>query len=251
MKLVKVNARVTFVVWVLECVANLSVAILWVFVYGTTTFGTLTNSMMWYYLIISYTFLMNTSYNKDRIIEDGWKIVILNSMKSILHRIHQIDQCISGSSINDSINSACQNLGENNPDSQDITQNEKRNIPKNSEPNKKYLKPRNDLRRSPKPDIFIIYNPENQHSPLSHSSKYEPGDLEQIHIRNSNTSSMHHSRASAMSSSSSTVSEYDDQNRPLSNRVKIGKKLLTEMEQCLGDENEFLHYFFIYLLPVG
>ena len=126
MKLVKVNARVTFVVWILECIANLSVAILWVFVYGTTTFGTLTNSMIWYYLIISYTFLMNTSYNKDRIIEDGWKIVILNSMKSILHRIHQIDKYISGSSTNDSIHSVNQNLGQNKPNSQGTTQIEKR-----------------------------------------------------------------------------------------------------------------------------
>ena len=68
MKLVKVNAWVTFVVWILETCANISVLIVWVFVYGTTSFGTLTNSMIWYYIVISYTFLMNTSYNKDRII---------------------------------------------------------------------------------------------------------------------------------------------------------------------------------------
>ena len=186
---------------------------------------------------------MNTSYNKDRIIEDGWKIVILNSMKSILHRIHQIDKYISGSSTNDSIHSVNQNLGQNNPNSQDTTQNEKRNSPKNSEPDKKHLKPRNYLRRSPKPDIFIIYNPETQTSPISHSSKYEPGDLKQILIRNRNASSKHHSRALAVSSPSSTISEYDEQNRPISYRVKIGKELLTEMQQCLGDENEYIHYF--------
>ena len=83
MNLVAVNARVTFVVWILETIANISVLILWQLVYGTTTFGTLTNSMIWYYLIISYTFLMNTSYNKDRIIEDGWKMIIMNALKSI------------------------------------------------------------------------------------------------------------------------------------------------------------------------
>ena len=79
-KLVKVNTRVTLVVWVLESIANICIAIFWVAIYGTTDFGTLTNSMIWYYLLISYTFLMNTSYNKGRIVDDGWKPVLLNSI---------------------------------------------------------------------------------------------------------------------------------------------------------------------------
>ena len=82
---------------------------------------------------------MNTSYNKDRIIEDGMKIVLLNSMKSIRYKIHQIDKYISGSSTNDTVHSVNQNLGQNKTNSQDTAQNEKRNIPKKSEPNKKYL----------------------------------------------------------------------------------------------------------------
>ena len=79
-QLVKVNARVTLVVWILESIANVCIVILWVFIYGSTSFGTLTNSMVWYYLLISYTFLMNTSYNKNRIVDDGWKTVLLNSI---------------------------------------------------------------------------------------------------------------------------------------------------------------------------
>ena len=79
-KLVKVNTRVTLVVWVLESIANICIAIFWIAIYGTTDFGTLTNSMIWYYLLISYTFLMNTSYNKGRIVDDGWKPVLLNSI---------------------------------------------------------------------------------------------------------------------------------------------------------------------------
>ena len=93
MKLVAVNARVTFVVWILETIANISILSFWVFVHGTSSWGknyAVTNALMWYYLIISYTFLMNTSYNKDRIIEDGWKIVIMNSLMSILYRIRKI-----------------------------------------------------------------------------------------------------------------------------------------------------------------
>ena len=79
-KLVKVNTRVTLVIWVLESIANICIIFVWVYVYGTTSFGTLTNSLVWYYLLISYTFLMNTSYNKNRIVDDGWRPVLLNSI---------------------------------------------------------------------------------------------------------------------------------------------------------------------------
>ena len=77
---VETNARVTFVVWILEICANVCIIIVWVFVYGKTTFGTLTTNMVWYYLILPHTFLMNTSHNKDLIVENGWKTTIKNAM---------------------------------------------------------------------------------------------------------------------------------------------------------------------------
>ena len=36
--------------------------------------------MLFFHIIIPYTFLMNTSYNKDRIINDGWETVLLNPL---------------------------------------------------------------------------------------------------------------------------------------------------------------------------
>ena len=79
MRVVAVNAKVTFVIWLLEFLAMFSIAIVWVFVVGSTSFVTLTNSMIWMHVLIPYTFLMNTSYNKGRIIDEGWKSVITNS----------------------------------------------------------------------------------------------------------------------------------------------------------------------------
>ena len=72
------NARVTLVIWILDTIGNISIVIVWVAIHGRTTFGTLTNSMLWYYLILPYCFLMNTSYHKSRIVDNGWKSVILN-----------------------------------------------------------------------------------------------------------------------------------------------------------------------------
>ena len=80
---VAVNARINAVLWLLELVANFCILIVWVFIVGSSSPVGLTNSMLWYYMILPYTRLMNTAYNKDRIIDDGWNSVILNSVKSI------------------------------------------------------------------------------------------------------------------------------------------------------------------------
>ena len=82
-----VNARITAVVWGLEFIAILCVVVIWIFIVGTSSTGGLTNAMAWYYVILPYTLLMNTEYNKDRVIDDGWKSVVLNSVKSLFRCI--------------------------------------------------------------------------------------------------------------------------------------------------------------------
>ena len=77
---VAVNARLTLVVWALECMANVCIVIFIVFIYGKTNVTTLTIELLWYYLILPYMYMMNTSFNKERIIDDGWKTVIQNSL---------------------------------------------------------------------------------------------------------------------------------------------------------------------------
>ena len=86
MKLVDVNARVTLVIWILETIVNIAILISYV-ILGQTSLGNTTLAMTCYYVIISYTFLMNTSYNKDRIIESGWKIVVFNAISGIFTSI--------------------------------------------------------------------------------------------------------------------------------------------------------------------
>ena len=81
---VAVNARIAAVLWILEIAANLCIVFLWLFIIGSSSSIGLTNTMLWFYMIIPYTRLMNTKYNKDRIIDDGWKSVIINSVKSVI-----------------------------------------------------------------------------------------------------------------------------------------------------------------------
>ena len=94
---VAINARIAAVLWILEIAANFCIVFLWLFIIGSSSSIGLTNTMLWYYIIIPYTRLMNTTYNKDRIIDDGWKSVIINSVKSIINffgvrSIQQIEQ---------------------------------------------------------------------------------------------------------------------------------------------------------------
>ena len=69
---VKVNAQVTFVIYILETVANLSIFVVWFFVNHGNNNLTLTLSVLWFNVILPYTFLMNTSHNKNLVADDGW-----------------------------------------------------------------------------------------------------------------------------------------------------------------------------------
>ena len=88
-KKVEVNAKVTFLIWILECVANLCIVVVWFLVYGRTTSGLLTLGLLWYFVILPYTHVMNTSANKDRILDDGCKNAFRNAfilpLNNIIH----------------------------------------------------------------------------------------------------------------------------------------------------------------------
>ena len=235
MKLVAVNARVTFVVWILETIANISVLSFWAFVHGTSSWGknyNVTNAMMWHYLIISYTFLMNTSYNKNRIIEDGWKIVIMNPLKSILYRIHKLNNYFSSPNHQTDVQNILGNSSSNstlNDQVKDSSQNPK-------------------LDRTLSSDIFVISRLEIEHFPTSHTSNFVDltiEDLEEVVCTRSSEQAILKHELRLLSPSSSMDTEYDpyDCNRPINYRVQKGKEILSEMQRRLNNENAYIHYF--------
>ena len=73
---IKVNVQITFVLWLMESVANI-VNIVAVFAggIGQTIF---TLNMIFYLIILPYSYLQNTSYNKCRIAEEGWQNILRN-----------------------------------------------------------------------------------------------------------------------------------------------------------------------------
>ena len=78
MEKMKVNAQVTAVTTILESVGCLVIFITWAFITKFSGYTTLIQSILLYFVLLPYAFLMNTSQNKARIIEHGWTNVIRN-----------------------------------------------------------------------------------------------------------------------------------------------------------------------------
>ena len=76
----EVSAQVTFVTWLLECFANLCIIVVWMFVYNATSAGTTTLGMLFYYLILPYTYLMNSSHNRNLVVGNGWRNTFRNAV---------------------------------------------------------------------------------------------------------------------------------------------------------------------------
>ena len=77
---VKVNANVTFIMWIFEWLANVLLSVAW-FIFGLRRHGTGLMVIGWYYILLPNFFLMNTPHNKDRIIDDGFKNTIRNGLR--------------------------------------------------------------------------------------------------------------------------------------------------------------------------
>ena len=76
-KKVWVNAQVTGTIAFIEMILTVLYVVMIAY-YGSSHFTTLLILMVLYDVILPYAFLMNTSHNKNRIIELGWKNVLKN-----------------------------------------------------------------------------------------------------------------------------------------------------------------------------
>ena len=78
MKKLFVNAQVTATISLIEMGTNVLHTTLLKYFRGTN-FYNLLQSMIVYDIVLPYAFLMNTSHNKKRIVESGWKNVLKKS----------------------------------------------------------------------------------------------------------------------------------------------------------------------------
>ena len=76
----KVNADVTFAIWILECFGYFVIVIVWAIGAFLKVDIILEYIIVVYYVMLPHTYLMNTSHNKDRIIDEGLKTIIKNAL---------------------------------------------------------------------------------------------------------------------------------------------------------------------------
>ena len=84
MRKLLVNAQITATISIIEGIINIAY-IITVALTVRTSYGTLIYLLILYMLVVPYSFLMNTSHNKERIIEHGW----INIVKNILGRFYK------------------------------------------------------------------------------------------------------------------------------------------------------------------
>ena len=80
MRKVKVNAQVTFVIYILESVANFSIFVFWFFIFQKNNDLSLVLGIFWFHIFLPYTFLQNTSHNKNLVLDEGWGNTIRNTI---------------------------------------------------------------------------------------------------------------------------------------------------------------------------
>ena len=206
---VAVNARITAVLWLLEFAANFSVVLVWIVINGSSSHGGLTNSMSWFYVILPFTHLMNTSYNKDRIIDDSWKSVILNAVKSLFWFISK---------------RTTSEVEKNN--SKEGTSNDERIPIENKQAKESHLQ---------ESDISIISidnkKKETNMNPCTSNGKHSTTDANKV-------------RRSVCNQSSTDSESNGFKNAPVkSQRLKKGESLLSGMWHNINNEEAYNHYF--------
>ena len=78
----KVGAQVTAVITSLEAIGNFICAIIWISIRHRRRIAIDTDSLilrlLLYFVLLSYAFLMNTTHNRNRVVEEGWYNVFKN-----------------------------------------------------------------------------------------------------------------------------------------------------------------------------
>ena len=244
MRIVAVNAKVTFVLWLLEFLAVFFIALAWVFIAGSTTLGTLTNSMIWLHVLIPYTFLMNTSYNKGRIIDEGWKTVVQNSfffIKNCFSRRRELQY-----SPNLEHRSSLKNCNKNQ-----IKSNRKKNqvcsskLDHDNEPST-LAQPSNAPIKNAS-EISIIATREYDITPSETQTLCQIEDLEPTPGNSLRYSNRSRRRKINLMEQKSSLDSEEESNNPYiqgtTSSVILGEKILSKMAENLNYEDAYIHYF--------
>ena len=234
MRKVKVNAQVTFVIYILECMANLSLLIFWIFVNGMTSAITVTIGIVWFHIVLPYTFLMNTSHNKNLLTEDGWWNTIRNAVgffgnfdgatpRPIVPRLETPKSSLQLRQLQQELSHG---------DVQVTSMSNTSSLMVNSKP---------PCKQNANPNIFLISKPENIQQHNSRKSHCITGALASTREKVLNfEDSRKEPKRPIMKQTSS--SDEENQTPQTNHHLYLGEKIMCNMLIYIDNEDEYLHY---------
>jgi hypothetical protein len=104
MRKVQVSAQVTATITLLEVLSNSVHVVIWYFIAARDGYATLTQGMLFQFVILSYAFSINTGDNRSRVVDHGWA----NVFKHVL-------QCGNSSLLNENQEQPNQRPPQNGP----------------------------------------------------------------------------------------------------------------------------------------
>ena len=234
MRKVKVNAQVTFVIYILESVANFSILVVWVFVIGMSSEVTVTMGVVWFHIVLPYTFLMNTSHNKNLLTDDGWWNTIRNTVgiPGIFNfsTPEPILSCLDTLRSSLQVNRRQQEIGHG--DVQGTTVRNSSYLQVNSRP---------PCKQSSSDSIFLISKPEDVQQPSFSGSSNIPGRsaCTRQEVLNSRDRRM---RQKLPTTKQTSATDDEDQSPQKSHHLCLGEEILCNMIIHIDNEDEYLHY---------
>ena len=229
---VEVNAEMTMIIWIMESIANFCVMVGFIVASGKPYTSNLTTVILWYYVILPYTFLMNTSYNKDRIINDGWKSVILNVLIKPYLFFKNASSVEGPSSPNQSLNRSTENFNKNR---NNLDQESNKTLETSSEAFK--------FNQPSKMKIFTISTKDLNSTKIQSIQRLEIEDLDAVPSTSRNKIDiLTPNKAKGLSNrSASSDSEPEDYSKNF--RLRIRQKIFENMLEQIEKEDVYFHFF--------
>ena len=226
---VEVNAQVTFAIYILETLALVSVVIVWFMIRKNEI--SMTISFISFYVLLPYTFLMNTDYNKNLITEYGFFNTIRNAL-----RIPCYAKAVTESQTRSEKKVGKQQEVEESAGPLSASKSRVKEIRISLEDKLNYSSIQS-------PDIFIVsrsvenveWSPWNANNDVFNFSQDPCCSHSISHVS-------HHERSSTSDERNTSITDEETSNSPINRHLYLAETILSKMVENMNNEKNYIHY---------
>ena len=225
---VQVNAQVTFAIYILETLALVSVVVVWFMIRKNEI--SMTISFISFYVILPYTFLMNTDYNKNLITEYGFFNTIRNALRFPCYvKTTKENQTSPEKKMEEQ-----QEKGETaGPLSASKTRVKEIRI---------LLEDKLNYSSIQSPDIFIVSRSEKdvEWAPWNDNDVFNFS--QDPCCSNSISHVSHQERSSTSDERNTSITDEETSNSPINRHLYLAETILSKMVANMSNEKNYIHY---------